>query len=205
MWAPAPVKVCSDFQSDHDPLVALFVVGAHLRAARRGGGTGERSMTGEGGGCWLLRLDPRGAVLADAHAGCARGNRVGTPREVPPPPRGLRGRVARAAWRELATLLVERGALEAVDLPMLALAAGARQRLADAEALVAREGLTVGEGKMLHLHPAAREVAEVARLLRQLYSDLGLSPVGRVRVPVPDPASDETEAEARLAAYGIRL
>lgn len=100
--------------------------------------------------------------------------------KVPPPPAWL-SRLAKAEWRKVALILVERKHLTDADLGTLAAYADALGQLADATCLVNREGMVVDTNAGPRKHPAISIQINARNQVRQLAAELGLTPVSRSR------------------------
>jgi P27 family predicted phage terminase small subunit len=104
---------------------------------------------------------------------------------------------AKRKWRELVPLLLEAGLLTPLDRSILAMYCSTWSTLVAAQAILAREGLTVptGEGGVKN-HPVLAIQQSATNQLRLLGQQLGLSPEGRLRLHVQGaPAQEESKAK----------
>ncbi|HEY8566594.1 MAG TPA: phage terminase small subunit P27 family [Beijerinckiaceae bacterium] len=110
---------------------------------------------------------------------------IGTDRDalptVPRPPSWL-AKEAKAEWRRVMPLLVERRILTDADMGCVEAYCTAIARVREAEKLIAVEGLTMGSRK----HPAVALQNDAMTQARQLAAELGLTPVSRSRPAVRD-------------------
>lgn len=118
------------------------------------------------------------------------------PRGAPEPPDWLAGE-ARAAWDRLVPMLMERGVLTRADASALACLSIAWGRLAEAEAVIAREGLTVttitGGVKQ---HPAVQISAAAWGQVVRGCALFGLDPADRSSVTGAGPPLRDDDALA---------
>lgn len=111
--------------------------------------------------------------------------------DVPRPPAWL-SKVAKAEWRRVAPILVARNVLEDGDLSTLAGYCAAVGQVIDAEAIIAREGLTYMGASGPKKHPAAALKNEALNQMRLLGGQFGLNPVDRSRPSVRDDNADDS-------------
>ena len=112
---------------------------------------------------------------------------------VPRPPSWL-SKDAKAEWRRVVPLLVERRILTDGDLGTVANYCNAIATVRQAQAELAR-GLTfeVKATGQVKRHPAAGIVAEFSGLALRLAAELGLTPVSRSRPAIRDDGDDEDD------------
>ena len=107
------------------------------------------------------------------------------PYRLDKPPSWLKGRVARAKWRELSGQLQACGILAETDLPALALLCGQFQIYEDALLMVQAEGFVVESTKRTPVkHPAMRVMDGAHDRIIRLMQDFGLTPASRSGVTV---------------------
>lgn len=104
---------------------------------------------------------------------------------VPSPPSWL-SRPAKAEWKKVAPILVERGHLTNADLGTLAAYADAAGQLAEATTIINREGMVVMTKNGPRKHPAISIQSNARNQVRQLAAELGLTPVSRSRPSIRD-------------------
>ncbi|WP_234052687.1 MULTISPECIES: phage terminase small subunit P27 family [unclassified Xanthobacter] len=126
----------------------------------------------------------------------ARPGKIVTPAPVtavPPAPSWL-SKEAKAEWKRVAPILVdERRTLTEADLPTLAAYCAAFGQLQEACRILASEGLTYRtEAGIPKPHPAAKLRHDAMTQLRQLGSELGLTPVSRSRPTMRDSEDDDS-------------
>jgi P27 family predicted phage terminase small subunit len=114
-------------------------------------------------------------------------------KRAPVPPETL-SEAGKAEWRRLAPVAVRLGTLTSADLRSFELLAATLATAADAEAIIAREGVTVqaasGNPKS---HPACQVLATARGQAEKLLGAFGLHPRGRTGVPIAPPSTDEEE------------
>jgi P27 family predicted phage terminase small subunit len=93
------------------------------------------------------------------------------------------------AWSEIVAELRQLGILDSADAMLLEAAAVCTGRLRQARALVAEEGLTTRGDRGAVVNPLVRiELSSIAQL-RQILSELGLSPTSRARLGLGEEAA----------------
>jgi P27 family predicted phage terminase small subunit len=111
-------------------------------------------------------------------------------RTVPVPPKHY-GPVARAAWRKIAPVLVERRVLSAADVHALERFCEAQGDIADAREAIGRDGgyleNRLGEIKR---HPAYATLREATAESRRWAAELGITPASRSRAGVHEDSDD---------------
>jgi len=112
--------------------------------------------------------------------------------EVPRPPAWL-SKAAKVEWRRVAPILVARNVLEEADLATLAGYASAVGQVIEAEAILAREGLTYMGASGPKRHPACAIKSDGLNQMRLLGGQFGLNPVDRSRPSIREGADDEGE------------
>ena len=108
--------------------------------------------------------------------------------DVPRPPTWL-SKDAKAEWRKVAPILVERDVLTEGDLGALAAYADAVGQLVEASRQIRVDGLVVGGKK----HPLITTTIAARNQIRQLAAELGLTPISRSRPAVRDGASPDED------------
>ncbi len=108
--------------------------------------------------------------------------------DVPRPPAWL-SRDAKAEWRKVAPILVERNVLTEGDLGALAAYCDAVGQLVAANAIIAAEGMVVAGKK----HPLITTTVAARNQIRQLAAELGLTPISRSRPAVRDDAQSDDD------------
>lgn len=109
-------------------------------------------------------------------------------RDVPKPPAWL-SKDAKAEWRNVAPILVERDVLTEGDLGALAAYADAVGQLVEASRQIRIDGLVV-DGKK---HPLITTTIAARNQIRQLAAELGLTPISRSRPAVRDDATSDDD------------
>ncbi len=99
---------------------------------------------------------------------------------------------AKAEWRRVAPILMERGTLTLGDLATLANYCVAVARCAEAQRIIAEQGLIVRGSHGPRKHPACAVQADAMTQARQLAVELGLTPVSRSRPAIREPSNDDT-------------
>ncbi|MDH7795801.1 MULTISPECIES: phage terminase small subunit P27 family [unclassified Beijerinckia] len=115
---------------------------------------------------------------------------------LPTPPAWL-SKEAKAEWRRVVPILIERRILTDADLAVMAGYCSAVGEIAQASKIIAVEGLTF-EGKTgPKRHPAVGVRNEALAHMRQYAAELGLTPVSRSRPSVrdDDPANPDLGLE----------
>lgn len=115
--------------------------------------------------------------------------------ELPAPPDHLSAG-ARAEWARVAPELHRLGVLTMADRSTMAAYCQVYAQWVEAEAAIAREGLTMMSTKgTLMAHPAVRISHQALTLLRQYMTELGLTPASRARLATGNkPPADPLEA-----------
>jgi P27 family predicted phage terminase small subunit len=108
--------------------------------------------------------------------------------DVPRPPSWL-AKEAKAEWRKVAPILVERNVLTEGDLGALAAYCDAIGQLVAANAIIAAEGMVVGGKK----HPLITTTVAARNQIRQLAAELGLTPISRSRPAVREDAEPDDD------------
>lgn len=112
---------------------------------------------------------------------------------VPRPPAWL-SREAKAEWKRVVPLLVERRILTDGDLGTVANYCNAIGTVRQAQGELSRTGLTfVTTSGQVKRSPAAGIVAEFSGLALRLAAELGLTPVSRSRPAIRDDDHDDSE------------
>lgn len=116
-------------------------------------------------------------------------------------PRGLRGPVARAAWKRVAPKLRRMQVLSDADTDALLLYCRECQVYSDAEKMIRDEGITITTEQGLKKHPAVTVLHEAATHMRNLMASFGMTPASRASVDkleerAPGSAWDEFERTA---------
>jgi P27 family predicted phage terminase small subunit len=114
----------------------------------------------------------------------------GTVLDVPRPPSWL-SKDAKAEWRSVAAILIERKHLTEADLGTLGAYCDAAGQLAEASRLINAEGLVIATPKGPRRHPATAIQAQARDQLRRLAAELGLTPVSRSRAAIQDGAAGD--------------
>lgn len=110
--------------------------------------------------------------------------------EVPSPPKWLSDS-ARAEWRRVAPVLVERRVLAVTDLGVLAAWCAAMGDIRDIRERIAEEGMVV-DGKR---HPLLLQLNAAMGQVKALGLELGLSPTARAKVGAsPEEQVDDLSA-----------
>jgi P27 family predicted phage terminase small subunit len=118
------------------------------------------------------------------------------PARVLPQPPNFLGPAARAKWNEMAPELHRIGLLTAVDGDALAIYCTLWARLAEAEAILEREGLVIEGEKGRGAHPAAAIARDCRTQLRAFAVEFGLTPAARSRLSIkPEKSSDDLEVQ----------
>jgi P27 family predicted phage terminase small subunit len=105
---------------------------------------------------------------------------------------------AKAEWRRVLPLLMERSILSRADLSVLASYCAAFGQVQDCQKILNDEGLVV-EGKLgTKGHPAAQIQHRAQSQMRQYAAELGLTPVSRSRAAVVDRTEGDEWADFDL-------
>ncbi|MGJ3264865.1 MAG: phage terminase small subunit P27 family [Salinarimonas sp.] len=110
---------------------------------------------------------------------------------VPNPPAWL-SKDAKAEWRRIMPLLVERRILTDADMGMVESYVIAVGTIREAQRILAREGLTMGSRK----HPAFAIQNDAMTTARLIAAELGLTPVSRSRPAIREDACDDDDVSA---------
>ena len=97
-------------------------------------------------------------------------------------PSGLKGTVARAAWKRVAPKLRRMQVLSEADVDALMLYCRECQVYADAEKIIRRAGITMETEQGLKKHPAVTVLHEAATHMRNLMACFGMTPSSRASV-----------------------
>lgn len=108
--------------------------------------------------------------------------------DVPRPPTWL-SKDAKAEWRKVAPILVERDVLTEGDLGALAAYCDAVGQLVAASRQIAVDGMVVGGKK----HPLITTTVAARNQIRQLAAELGLTPISRSRPAVREDVEPDTD------------
>lgn len=112
--------------------------------------------------------------------------------DAPKPPAWL-SKDAKAEWRRVAPILVERAVLTEADLGILESYVVAIARVREAERTIARDGATITNAKgEFKRHPAVTSQDAAIKTARLCANELGLTPVSRSR-PTIRATSDEDD------------
>lgn len=118
---------------------------------------------------------------------------------VPRPPSWL-GKAAKAEWKRVVPLLVERRILTDGDLGTVANYCNAIGTVRQAQAELSRTGLTfLSTTGQMKRNPAAGIVAEFSGLALRLAAELGLTPVSRSRPAIRDDDHDDEDDDLGLS------
>lgn len=108
------------------------------------------------------------------------------------------GKDARAEWRRVVPLLVERRILTDADLGTLESYAIAIGTVREARRVIAREGMTFMGASGPKRHPAVGVMNEAMGLALRLAAELGLTPVSRSRPAIRDDDHDDLDDDLGL-------
>lgn len=101
---------------------------------------------------------------------------------------------AKAEWKRVAAILVERGVLTEADLGILASCCDAFGTIIECRRTIQREGLTlVAPNGTMKRHPAVAILNATQAQHRQLCAELGLTPYSRSRTALQGGAPDDGE------------
>ena len=109
---------------------------------------------------------------------------------VPSPPTWL-SKAAKAEWKRVAPILVERGVLTIADLATLEGFATAMGRVREAEATIRSEGATYVGSSGPKRHPAVTTQDAALKTARLFAAELGLTPYSRSRTAISGNALDD--------------
>lgn len=104
--------------------------------------------------------------------------------ELPTPPPGL-SVPAVAAWHRIGALAIEARTITRFDLELLSLTARTAASCDELEAQLITDGLLLHSSGIVKSHPACAALDRSRGLLFRLLEALGLSPVGRGKLPEP--------------------
>lgn len=110
--------------------------------------------------------------------------------DVPKAPAWL-SKDAKAEWRRVAPILVERNVLTEADLGTLESYCVATARVRELERIIARDGLIVVTPQGPKRHPAIGAQNASITSAKQLGAELGLTPVSRSRPVMKESDSEE--------------
>lgn len=113
--------------------------------------------------------------------------------DAPKPPSWL-GKAARAEWRRIAPLLMDRRILAETDLTTLAHYCAATGTVQEQQKTINREGYVVATERGPRAHPAVRIQADAMTRARLLAAELGLTPVSRNRPSIRTDQEDDDSA-----------
>jgi P27 family predicted phage terminase small subunit len=117
-------------------------------------------------------------------------NGSATVQRVPAPPSWL-GKDARAEWRRVAPILVERKVLTDADLGALEAYCTAAGLVRECQRAINADGVVVQTEKGLKRHPAIGVQNAALTQMRLIGGELGLSPVSRSRPTIRDEGEDD--------------
>jgi P27 family predicted phage terminase small subunit len=109
--------------------------------------------------------------------------------EPVPPPAWL-SREAKAVWRHVLPLLIERRILTAADMNSLAMYASAMGEVQTMERQIQKEGHVVKVKEAPKRHPAVAIRSDAMTRATRLAAELGLTPVSRSRTPMRSKPND---------------
>jgi len=112
--------------------------------------------------------------------------------DAPRPPSWL-SKAAKAEWRNVATIMVERGHLTMADLGTLAAYCNAVGLLIDTTRQIEAEGIVIDTKNGPRKHPAISVQGQARDQVRRLAAELGLTPISRSRPAVRDTKNDDDE------------
>lgn len=112
---------------------------------------------------------------------------------VTPPP-GWLSKEARAEWRRVLPLLVERRILTDADLASFENYCVAIGQVRQMESVLKQEGHVIQTSRGLRAHPAAKIQSDAMTRSRLLACELGLTPVSRSRPTPSENAHDDDSA-----------
>jgi P27 family predicted phage terminase small subunit len=114
---------------------------------------------------------------------------------VPPAPDHL-SPVARKEWQRLAPHLVKQGTMARADLRAFELLSEVLATSAQAQAVIAEQGLTIGTDGSVRAHPAIKILEQARAQAIRLLGEFGLTPRARGHVePAPPPAAKNPFSE----------
>lgn len=101
---------------------------------------------------------------------------------------------AKAEWRRVAPILIERRILTDTDLTSLEHYCTASGQVREMQKIIAHEGSVVMTERGLRAHPAVRIQADAMTRARLLAAELGLTPVSRNRPSIRTDQEDHDSA-----------
>jgi P27 family predicted phage terminase small subunit len=111
---------------------------------------------------------------------------------------GWLSKEAKAEWRRVMPLLVERRILTDADLGSLENYCLCVGQVRATQAVIASEGLTITTKNGLRAHPAVRIQSDAMTRARLLAAELGLTPVSRSRVAIREDDNDPDSSDLGL-------
>lgn len=118
--------------------------------------------------------------------------------KVPPAPRWM-SKHAKAEWKRVIPLMIERRILTDADLGSVESYCIATGQVAEMEDLIRREGAVVATDRGPKKHPALQVQKDAMTQARLLAAELGLTPVSRSRAAMRDDTDDDED----LAVLGL--
>jgi P27 family predicted phage terminase small subunit len=118
-------------------------------------------------------------------------------RAVPTPPSWL-SKEAKAEWRRVMPLLIERKILTDADMGSVENYCVAIGQVRQMERTLATDGHVIETTRGLRAHPAAKLQADAMTRARLLAAELGLTPVSRSRPSIRDDNDDEDSSALGL-------
>jgi P27 family predicted phage terminase small subunit len=116
-------------------------------------------------------------------------------------PARLKGE-ARKMWRRIVQSWAGAGILKPLDAGTLEAYCCAYARFVSAEAIIAKTGTVVRNGSGASKNPACTVIAEATSQMQRFGSDMGLSPVARVRLAASDAeAGDDFDEFAHVGKH----
>lgn len=113
--------------------------------------------------------------------------------ETPKPPAWL-SKDAKAEWRRIMPLLVERRILTDADLGIVEAYCTAIARIREAERTIAKEGATYVSASGPKRHPAVTLQDAAMKTARLCAAELGLTPVSRSRPTIREDLTNDADA-----------
>jgi P27 family predicted phage terminase small subunit len=116
---------------------------------------------------------------------------------IPNPPAWL-SKEAKAEWRRIMPLLIERRILTEADMGSVENYCLAIGQIRAAERTIRQEGMTVQGASGLRAHPALKIQSQALTHSRQLAAELGLTPVSRSRPAIREDNEDQSSSDLGL-------
>jgi P27 family predicted phage terminase small subunit len=116
---------------------------------------------------------------------------------VPNPPAWL-PKDAKAEWRRVMPLLIERRILTVADMGSVENYCLAIGQVRDTQRTIAGEGQVIQTTRGLRAHPAVKIQADAMTRARLLAAELGLTPVSRSRPSIRDDGNEQDSSELGL-------